>query len=258
MLRVYYNRPFNLMLPSPRLQRIGAMLESRGQPGWRLKQIARAIYSGHVSTFSTLPDVPKELRHWLADLFGRDRISTLSVVGESAADSAHKVLFACEDGARIEAVGLKFKSHHSLCISSQVGCAFACAFCATGKIGFKRQLSVDEITDQILFFRGMAGAGTADASLAIDSVSFMGMGEPLANPAVFAALDVIRDGLGVSERRLNVSTIGIIPGIRKLNESHKHVNLAYSLHSPFPAERLALMPIQKAFPLEAVFELLDA
>lgn len=239
------------VLPSPRLQKIHDLFVERDIPLWRLKQVSRAIYSGHAN-FSTLPELPKDVRHLLVEKFERDRISSLSPVRESTSsnDGARKILFACEDGAKIETVGLQFPTHYSLCISSQVGCGFACSFCATGAVGFKRQLTADEIADQVLFFRASGG---------VDSVSFMGMGEPLANPAVFSALDILtsRKYMEISDRRFNVSTIGIIPGIKKLNDKYPHVNLAYSLHSPFPAERASLMPIQKTFAFEKVFDVLD-
>lgn len=138
--------------------------------------------------------------------------------------------------------------HHSLCVSSQSGCALACRFCATGAVGFKKNLSAEEIVDQILYFK--------QNNLPIDSIVFMGMGEPFANPNLFEALKIITDPelMGISPQRLSVSTVGIVPGIKRLTEEFPQINLAFSLHSPFEEERLTLMPITKAYPIQVVMK----
>ena len=138
-----------------------------------------------------------------------------------------KVLFELSDGNRVETVGLFYKEGwNSFCISSQSGCGFGCKFCATGTLGLRRNLTVDEITDQILYFM--------QQGCSINSISFMGMGEPFANPQVFEALhDLTAPELfGLSQRRITISTIGIVPGIQKLTREYPQVNLAYSLHAP--------------------------
>ncbi|VWU53281.1 radical SAM protein, putative, partial [Hepatocystis sp. ex Piliocolobus tephrosceles] len=151
----------------------------------------------------------------------------------------------------IEATALDFGSHTSLCISSQIGCSFGCKFCATGQIGIKRQLDLDEITDQLLYFQSK--------NVYIKNVSFMGMGEPLANPYVFDAIQFFNNNkfFAISSRRINVSTVGILPGIKKLNDKFSQVNLSFSLHSPFTEERDQLMPVNRLFPFNEVFDLLD-
>lgn len=162
-----------------------------------------------------------------------------------------EVLFGLPDDVRIEAVSLRFPTHQSLCISSQAGCALACSFCATGTIGLKRQLTADELFAQVLYFA---------QEEQIDSVSFMGMGEPLVNPNVFDAIERIVDpqeGLGLSARSLNVSTVGIIPGLLKLNNRCPQVNVAFSLHSPFAEQRSQLVPTNRLFPFDEVFRVLD-
>jgi len=146
---------------------------------------------------------------------------------------------------------LQFHSHRSLCISSQVGCAFKCGFCATGRVGLMRQLDADDISDQVLYFmqRGQK----------IDGVSFMGMGEPLANPKTFDALRMLTspDMFGFSSRRMNISTVGVIPGIVKLTNELPQINLAFSLHSPFTEERNRLVPLNRMYPMKEVFDVLD-
>ncbi len=139
----------------------------------------------------------------------------------------------------------------SFCISSQCGCGLSCRFCATGAIGLKRSLSVDEITDQLLYFH-LKGHS-------LDSISFMGMGEALANPKIFSVLNVLIDPklFGLSPRRLTVSTVGIVPNIKKMTHTFPQVNLTFSLHSPFNSERSSLMPINDKFPLDKVMLTLD-
>ena len=233
---------------SPRIKKISEILASKSIPSWRLKQVVSGL--SKQESWATLPGVPKEVQQALEEGMGRQRVSTLEPVLTQEADYAKKVLFRCvEDDSKIEAVALSFHNHTSLCISSQVGCAFGCSFCATGKIGLKRHLTADEIADQVAHFMR--------SGVKVDSVSFMGMGEPLGNPRIFDAISCITDELGLSPRRLNVSTIGIIPGIRKLTDLHPQVNLAFSLHSPYPAEREKLMPIQKLYPFDKVLEAID-
>uniref|UniRef100_A0A0G4HD77 Radical SAM core domain-containing protein n=1 Tax=Chromera velia CCMP2878 TaxID=1169474 RepID=A0A0G4HD77_9ALVE len=235
---------------SGRCRKVRDVFTKGGFPDWRLDQFLDYMYKKKTDSFLQMNKFPKKLRQALVEELGPET-STLKAVGEKRGGQAQKVLFETRDGHRIEAVSLDFKSHKSLCISSQAGCAFNCSFCATGKVGLKRQLSVDEITDQVLYFQQQRQK--------IDSISFMGMGEPLANPYVFDALSILSDRslFGMSPRRLNISTIGIFPGIKKLTELHPQVNLAYSLHSPFPEERNILVPANRLFPLEEAMELLD-
>jgi len=195
--------------------------------------------------------IPNGLKWRLKDRFGK-YILSFAPANSVEGDFAKKVLLrSFKDEARIEAVSLQFRTHQSLCISSQVGCAFQCAFCATGRVGLKRQLDADEISDQVLYF--------LQQGVKVDGVSFMGMGEPLANPKVFDALRMLThsDLFGMSSRRMNVSTVGVIPGILKLTEELPQVNLAFSLHSPFTEERDRLVPLNRMYPLAQVFEVLD-
>ncbi len=213
------------------------------------KSLARVIYKSHVNEFRGMTELPEAIRQKVIDRFG-ETYSSLTALETRYDDQAKKVLFGCKDGKKIEAVQLAFHHHNSLCISSQVGCAFGCAFCATGKLGIIRQLTVDEITDQVFYFR---------SKHLKSSVSFMGMGEPLSNPKVFGAISALtnENEFALPSTRINLSTIGIAPGVVKLNNIHPNVNLTYSLHSPFPDQRLDMMPIQKVYPFSDVFPLLD-
>jgi len=209
------------------------------------------IYKNHARKWHSIEGIPAGLKWRLKDRFGKF-ISSFKPKSIAEGDFAQKVLLqSFRDDARVEAVSLQFRSHRSLCISSQVGCAFQCAFCATGKVGLKRQLDADEISDQVLHFLQLGQK--------IDGVSFMGMGEPLANPKVFNSLRVLTSPelYGFSSRRMNISTVGVIPGILKLTEELPQVNLAFSLHSPFTEERNRLVPLNRMYPMEQVFECLD-
>jgi len=196
--------------------------------------------------------LPVDVRKRLADSLGDDVIG-LKPVSEMSDDQVTKVLFSTHDGNKIEAVLTEFKrnkhrrdDHISLCISSQSGCAMGCKFCATGTMGFKKDLTADEIVDQVLYF--------IKTGRKIDSVAFMGMGEPLANPHIFDALRIMTDrgNLGLSQRRISISTVGIIPGIKRLQKEFPSINLGLSLHSPFPDQRFGLMPITKVYPIADV------
>lgn len=236
---------------SPRVRAIEEFLVSRGEPKWRTKQVLHGIYKAHKKKWHHIEGLPSGL-HWrLKDHFGK-YINGFAPGQVSEGDFAQKVLLtARRDEARVEAVSLQFRTHRSLCISSQVGCAFQCAFCATGRVGLKRQMDADEMSDQVLHF--------LQQGQKIDGVSFMGMGEPLANPRIFDALRVLTapELYGFSSRRMNVSTVGVIPGIQKLTEELPQVNLAFSLHSPFTEERNKLVPLNRMYPMKNVFEVLD-
>lgn len=235
---------------SARFLRLKDILLRAGAPTYRIEQLIRQLYGGKVTAVADLKSLGTHAQRAVEAQFGPNLL-TLKCISTSVAPRATKILFECNDGVKIEAVALKFASHTSLCISSQAGCSFNCSFCATGKIGLKRQLSVDEISDQVLYFQA--------SGVRADSVSFMGMGEPLANPRVFDTLKLLTSpkAFGLSARRLNISTSGVLPGIKKLNEQHPQVNLAFSLHSPFPEERNVLVPANRMYPFPEVFYLLD-
>lgn len=234
-----------------RLEHIQAILEKNNQPKFRFAQIKAAIYHKPFTRYSQISNIGNELKEQIISVLG-DNILSLTKVDESKGLEAHKVLFATHDGHQIESVRLQYKTHAALCISTQSGCALGCLFCATGAIGFRKNLSADEIVDQVLYF--------TKNNLPVDSVIFMGMGEPLANPEnTFTAIDqlVARDGLAMSPRRLSLSTVGIVPGIHRLTQEQPNVNLAFSLHNPFADEREKLMPITRAYPIEKVMAAID-
>ncbi|MFA6981555.1 MAG: 23S rRNA (adenine(2503)-C(2))-methyltransferase RlmN [Patescibacteria group bacterium] len=239
-----------------RVNRIESSLSGDVVPAYRKRQVYEAVYQQYRRSYSDIINLPKELRERLKDEFG-DAILSLKNVKEIKDEQADKILFETGDGNHIESVLMTYRSnddrdhdYQSLCVSSQSGCALGCAFCATGVMGFKKNLEVDEITDQILYF--------LQEGKAVKNITFMGMGEPFANPNFFDALKVItdKDKMGYSQRHIIVSTVGVIPGIKRLQEEYPNVNLAFSLHSPFPEQRLELMPVSKTYPLMDVMKAL--
>ncbi len=236
-----------------RFDLIREFLKSKNEPNYRFKQLVDGIFKQRVNEFEEIMVLPKPLRIELKQKFGS--VLTVKVLRKTKSSQATKVLFGLHDGERVEMVEMDFKGEKrkwkSLCVSSQVGCALGCAFCATGKIGLKRNMTPDEIIDQVLYFH-LQGSN-------INSISFMGMGEPLVNPAVFTAIKAFTDKnlFNFSPRRISVSTVGIVPGIKKLIKQFPQVNIAFSLQTPFERQRRELMPISKQYPIREVLAALD-
>ena len=236
---------------STKYERLRAFLRERRLPDYRFTQITHAIFQERVSEFEHMTALPKSLRSELKAAFG-ENILSIRPVSANTSQQAQKLLFELADGNRIEAVGMMYRAGwQSFCISSQSGCHFGCTFCATGAIGLKRSLTADEITDQVLYFHLHKHA--------IDSISFMGMGEALANPNTFTALHTLTDPtlFGLSPRRITISTIGVIPSIKRLTREFPQVNLTFSLHSPFHEQRSVLIPFDRTYALHEVMIVLD-
>lgn len=239
------------MKPINKYVKIGQLLKSLKQPDYRYRQIMDAVFKQRIASFEQMTLLPRPLREVLRREIG-ERVSGITPILEKSSSQVHKVLFSIDGGERVEAVRLSYRrGWESYCISSQCGCGFGCRFCATGTMGLRRNLTADEITDQLLEFhlRGYP----------LVSVSFMGMGEALANPQLFDALHLLTDPqlFGLGHRRITVSTIGILPGIQRLGDEFPQVNLTFSLHSPFDEQRSQLMPINDRFPLQEVLSALD-
>ncbi|MCH5353303.1 MAG: 23S rRNA (adenine(2503)-C(8))-methyltransferase Cfr [Acutalibacter sp.] len=234
-----------------KLERCKELLGCWEQPDYRYRQILHAVFQNRVSRFQDMTVLSGELREKLRRELG-ETVLTLRPVRESRSGQADKLLFELEDGSRIETVRLHYqKGWESFCISSQCGCAFGCKFCATGTMKKLRNLTAWEIIEQLLYFH-LQGRR-------LDSVSFMGMGEPLANPHILQALSLLTDPalFGLSQRRITVSTVGVAPGLKRLTAEFPQVNLAYSLHAPTPELRKKLMPVEKRWSMEQVLPLLN-
>jgi 23S rRNA (adenine2503-C2)-methyltransferase len=192
-----------------------------------------------------MTNLPKALRATLTE-----RLSpALQVVVRRVSDGGDtvKYLWELHDGRRIETVLMLYPDRVTVCVSSQVGCAMGCGFCATGQAGFGRHLTVGEIVEQVV----MAAREARAMQRRLGNVVFMGMGEPLANEAVvWASVERLHDDLGLSARKLTISTVGLVPGIRRLTDRPLPVNLAVSLHAANDGLRDELVPINKRYPLD--------
>lgn len=215
-------------------------LEKNNIPRYRAKQLLNAVYCEGKHNYADIKVLPKNVRDLLEKHFP---IFSFVVEKEIVSSDGNviKTLFKLKDGAEIEGVKMIFKDgRNSVCVSSQVGCGLKCAFCATGALGFKRNLTAEEIVDQVVYFGS------------VTNVVFMGMGEPLLNyDAVMESARIMNDSdyLGLASRRITISTSGIIPGIKRLALESLQVNLAVSLHAPNQALREKLMPIAKSYHL---------
>lgn len=252
-----------LALTLPQMQQ---WLVERGEPPFRAKQLYSWLYQRLVTDFSAMSNLPQELR---------TRIEQEACIGpmvvrselHSKDDRTRKILLELSDGKLIESVLMLYppigesSARATVCVSTQAGCAFGCTFCATGQMGFDRHLTAGEIVAQVLFFarelrdapwsaKGLPGSAPIDH---ITNIVLMGMGEPLHNyDNVMQALRILNDpnGFNLGARHMTVSTVGLVPAIRKLSKEPLQVNLAISLHAPTDELRNQTMPINRKYPLE--------
>ncbi|HSL26611.1 MAG TPA: 23S rRNA (adenine(2503)-C(2))-methyltransferase RlmN [Acidimicrobiia bacterium] len=222
-----------------------------GEPSFRAGQLQHWLYRTPVATTDEMSNLPGPIRAQL-----RDRLWPFRVEVERSTDGGRtrKWLFRAHDGAAIEAVLMNYPHRATLCISSQAGCALACTFCATGQFGFERHLEPGEIMAQVAYAQAWLRAadlpGTSDH---LTNVVFMGMGEPLANyRRVREGLRRLIEVMGMSARSITVSTVGVVPGMRRLAEEPWPVNLAVSLHAADDSLRSRLVPLNRRYPLAEV------
>ena len=270
------------------------------EPGFRIKQVKKAIFQDLIGDWGEITTLPQDLRQKLSKKFPIEELKAEKILTSNTEPQAKvkkrlisstdnqtvKVIFELEDGFKIESVLMRHKDgRNTVCVSSQVGCAMNCQFCATGQQGFKRNLSSSEIVEQILFFarllkdevcllRGLPSSSRTSslervrknfnsfgfAAARVTNVVFMGMGEPFLNYAnVLEAIKILndKDGFNFGSRHISISTCGIIEGIKKLAKEPLQVNLAISLHTPNNELRSKLMPINKAYPIEKVLKAVD-
>jgi len=241
--------PVNLLDRTPATARdlLASWVAGRKLAAYRAGQIFRRLWQAPVAAWSEATELPLALRTELDAAFPLPRLA--AEVEQLSADGTRKFLWRLADGEAIESVLIPSGGRRTLCISSQAGCALKCAFCATGQMGYRRNLSAFEIAGQV---REIALRDPADLPT---NVVFMGMGEPLLNwPAVDTALTILNapDGLGIGARHITVSTVGILPGMQAFARRPEQFRLAISLHAPTSAQRLGIMPIEKKYDLEAV------
>jgi len=225
----------------------------RGLPSYRAGQMLRRLWQAPVESWERATDLPGALRAELDQAFPLPRLAPDTI--QQSADGTRKYLWRLEDGEAIESVLIPSGSRRTLCISSQAGCALKCSFCATGRMGFRRNLTPSEIAGQV---REVLVRNPDEKP---SNIVFMGMGEPLLNwPAVDASLSILNhpDGFGIGARHITVSTVGIVPGMEAFAKRPEQFRLAISLHAPTSAQRLAMMPIEKKYDLESVLKAAEA
>lgn len=229
------------------VEELQALVAEEGMPRFAAKQIAAWLYEKRVDDIAGMTNISLRHREQLAQHYDVGR--SLPMQSQRSVDGTVKYLFKVGGNDFVETVYIPDRDRATLCVSSQVGCKMNCSFCMTGKQGFKRSLTAAEIINQIL---------SVEHSDKLTNLVFMGMGEPFDNlDEVMKALTILTAdwGFAWSPKRITVSTIGHLTGIRRfLDESHCH--LAVSLHSPFPQERLQIMPVEKAFHMNDILALL--
>jgi len=237
------------LTPEDANDRLVAFLTERGEPAYRARQIVHHLWQKPVDSFEEITTLPTELRQALSVAFSMPRIALEA--SQKSSDGTQKFLFRLADGQAIETVAIPEGRRLTLCISSQAGCALQCAFCATGAMGFARNLETFEIAGQVRELAMM------DPPLNATNIVFMGMGEPLMNwDAVDRTLSILNDpdGFGIGARHITVSTVGVLPGIVALSQRPEQFRLAISIHAPTDDLRRSLMPVNVKYPLADVIQ----
>lgn len=252
---------FRPLIFSETKESLAATLEAHGEKGFRATQILEWIYKKRVLSFEEMTNVPAGTRAWLAETYDFSP-ATLVTKSEQAGETTEKFLLRLRDGALIECVVLRApqddefgsRVRKTVCISTQVGCAQACRFCASGLSGWKRDLDAGEIVAQLMFVcryakdKGSRETGFTD----FDNIVVMGMGEPLLNyDATLRALQIANApwGLGIGARRITISTSGVVPNIFRLADEPMQFRLAISLHGATDEVRSRIMPVNRKYPL---------
>ncbi len=224
---------------------LAGLLAAWGEPRFRASQVREWLYDKRVSSFDEMRNLPKKLRDRLQ---AETTLGVLALVSEQASyDGTLKRLYRLPDGQMIESVLMPYDDdRRTACISTQAGCAMGCVFCATGQMGFARHLTAGEIFEQVvLFARELEAQGER-----LSNVVLMGMGEPFHNyDESLAAVRRLMDDLGIGARHITISTVGLVPMIRRFAGEGLQVRLAISLHAATDEERSALLPVNKRWPL---------
>ncbi len=239
--------------PMAARERLRAWAEARHLPRYRVDQMFSRLWQTPVAAWHDATELPGSLRADLDQELPLPRLQTDIV--QASNDGTQKFLWRLADGEAVESVLIPSGSRRTLCISSQAGCALRCAFCATGLMGFRRNLTPFEIAGQV---REIVLRHAEDRPT---NIVFMGMGEPLLNwSAVDVTLSILNsgDGFGIGARHITVSTVGILPGMAEFARRPEQFRLAISLHAPTSAQRLGIMPVEKKYDLEAVLKAAEA
>jgi 23S rRNA (adenine2503-C2)-methyltransferase len=241
------------------LSELQEQIRNLGEPSYRADQVTDWLYKKRVDAIDKMTNLSRPLRKQLLETFALGKIEIVRVLG--AHDTTRKFLFRLADGNLIESVLIPASpalyggraDRRTICVSTQVGCAYGCKFCASGLEGFSRNLSANEIVDQLIAVERATGEK-------IDNIVFMGMGEPLANlENVIRAIRIINAewGLGIGARHITISTSGLAPQIRKLAEEPLQIRLAISLHGATDEVRNRIMPINRRYNIETLLSACD-
>lgn len=231
-------------------EKLKDFLTESGEPTYRANQIFEWIYRRGVLDVAEMSNLPKSLRDSLILKFGKPSLELVRM-SESSDEETTKFLWRLSDGKLVESVLIRSPQRRTVCVSSQVGCPARCAFCASGRKGFFRNLSVGEIVEQVVHISRLES---------VSHVVFMGMGEPMRNlDAVLGAVNRLTDAqlLGLSARRITVSTVGVIEGIQEMTARDLKVNLVLSLHAPNQKLRQKLIPYARSYPLEELMAAME-
>ena len=230
------------------LSDLSALMIEWGEPVYRAHQIWQGLYRQFWNFAEQFTNIPNSLRTRLAENLEFNAL-TLATTLNSSDGQTVKTLFKLQDGKSIEAVLMRYEKRNTLCISTQAGCAMGCVFCATGQMGFKRHLSSGEIVAQVMYFAHMLHGETN----LVTNVVLMGMGEPFHNyDNMLAAIDRLNDpqGYNFGARRFTISTVGLVPAIRRFAAEKRQINLAISLHAADDALRTSMLPVNKRYPID--------
>jgi 23S rRNA (adenine2503-C2)-methyltransferase len=237
---------------------LAAQFAAWKQPAYRVDQLLQWLYASRVSSWEEMTNLPKALRDQLSSTYSLNVLELVRKQG--AADTTQKFLWRLKDGSLIESVLIpanpalygERSDRHTLCVSTQVGCAYGCKFCASGLEGWKRNLTPEEIVEQVLAIERAYAKENKDSERLVNNLVIMGMGEPLANyDHLIAALKILNApwGGGIGARKITVSTSGLAPQIRKLADDPLQFRLAISLHGATDEVRGKIMPINRKYPL---------
>lgn len=234
------------VLPGATREEILQVVKALGQPAYRAEQIAQWVYRHAVCDYAQMTNLPLVLRQALAERLPLQRLQAVRI--QQSADGTIKYLLALPDGERMEAVFLPYDDRTSVCISSQVGCAAGCRFCATAQMGFARNLTAGEMVDEVLSIQQMTGKR-------VTHVVYMGMGEPLWNlQEVVKSVLLLNREVGISQRHITVSTVGVVPAIYELAQHRLQITLAISLHAPDDELRASIMPVGRKWKVQELIQ----
>jgi len=240
------------ILYDQRSETLQAVLKELGQPAFRVRQLEEGLYQHRYLDFGEFTTLPKSLLDALEERFSLFPLEVIRII-TSRDKQTEKFLFKLPDENFIETVLMHYEGRHTVCISTQVGCPMGCVFCATGQMGYTRNLTAGEILSQIIF----SMRRLRDEEKDLTNVVYMGMGEPFLNyEEVMSSIARLTDqkGLNFGARMITISTVGILPRIRQFTESKSQVNLALSLHAPNDALRSTLVPSNEFYPLKSLIE----